>query len=123
MTTTGPRYAWIDLNRPEEWPTEVWTAFERAQHERLAAQVTVTDDRRHDGNRLVNPGFQYQDALKALEDRRRAFDTDRDGALEVIQPDDDHVPFPLDHSQRLTSEEVRARIGKPFPVDSNTLLS
>lgn len=47
------------LDVPAGWPTEVWTAFERARSDRIARQVGVTDTRRHEGNTLKHPSTRF----------------------------------------------------------------
>lgn len=44
----------IDLDAPDTWDSSVWRAFERASHERTLRNINATDDRRHEGNKLVN---------------------------------------------------------------------
>jgi len=50
------------LDCPDEWPTEVWVAFERAQANRTHRNVEATDTRRDTGNTLVHPPVRVSPA-------------------------------------------------------------
>lgn len=36
----------IDLSKSESWPTSVWVAFSKANHERVAANIAANEHRR-----------------------------------------------------------------------------
>lgn len=94
---------------------------EVAKHEQVSRNIADNDRRRHEGNKLVHPAFSYQEALRELEDRRRAFDLDRNDCLDstTLRHDDRPLPelhtdrFPIDGAAPVRDDCVRVTIDVP----------